>query len=190
MKFTLDNNCIIAITNNEPAADPIRRLALAHSKGQAEVAVLGISASERQQGGRYLEHISEFRAMLNANGLGHLTIYKPTAIRGMTFWDWAAWATEETLSLERQIHDVMFPASEFDWQTVASAAGEELESTAGPAYRRYRNKRCDVQGMLAHIMNGGDIFVSSDGHFLDRREALIRLGARDVLCPLDAMAAI
>lgn len=190
MKFTLDNNCLIAVANDEPAAAPIRRLAQAHSDGRAEVAVLGISASERQRAGQYLQNIDEFRSMLSSISLGHLAIYRPTAIWGMTFWDWAVWASEESMALERQIHNAMFPQSEFEWHIVALNAGEDIESTTGPAYRKWRNLRCDVQGVLAHILNGGDVFVSSDSDVLKNRQALIALGANKVLCPAEAVALI
>lgn len=190
MKFTLDNNCLIAVANDEPAAAAVKALAQAHAAEKAEVAMLGISASERQTGGRYLQNIGEFQSKLVSIGLGHLTVYKPTGIWGMTFWDWCVSASPESMSLERKIHDSMFSPSEFEWRTVASAAGEAVESQNGPAYRRWRNRRCDVQGMLAHILNGGDVFVSSDNHFLGNSRSLIALGAGQVLQPSAAAALI
>ncbi|SDG96444.1 hypothetical protein [Pelagibacterium luteolum] len=190
MKFTLDNNCLIAVANDEPAAIDIKAVAQAHATGKAEVAMLGISASERQAGGRYLQNIGEFRSKLESIGLGHLTIYKPTGIWGVTFWDWCVYASPESMSLERQIHDAMFPPSEFEWEAVASASGEAIEATTGPAYRRWRNRRCDVQGMLAHILNGGNVFVSSDNHFLRNTQSLMELGAGEVLQPSVAAAMI
>lgn len=190
MKFTLDNNCLVAVANDEPAATAIKTLAQAHATGKAEVAMLGISASERQAGGRYLQDIGEFQAKLISIGLDHLTIYKPTGIWGITFWDWCIAASPESMALERKIHDVMFSPSEFEWQIVASAAGEAIEAQNGPAYRKWRNRRCDVQGMLAHILNGGDVFVSNDNHFLRKRRLLRALGAGEILQPSTAAALI
>lgn len=183
MKFTLDNNCLIAVANDEPAAAAVKTLAQAHAVGKAEVAVLGISASERQAGGRYLQNIDEFKSNLKSIGLGHLNIYKTTGISGITFWGWSFYPSPEQIFLERKIHDIMFSPSEFEWQDVASVAGEEIECTTGQAYRKWRNRRCDVQGMLAHILNGGDVFVSSDNHFLRNSNSLIALGARTILPP-------
>lgn len=186
MRFTLDHNCIIALANGEPAAPHIKRLADAHTDGIAEVAVLGISASERQLGGRYLDSILEFRSRLSQLNLGNLTIHKPTGIWGITFWGWCVHATDESEALEREIHAVMFPNTDFDWVRVALAAGEAVDRTDGPAYRKWRNRRCDVQGMLAHIMNDGDVFVSSDDHFLRNAGALTTLGAGRVVRPVEA----
>ena len=188
MKFTLDNNCLIAVAKNEPAARQIRILAQAHMDARAEVSVLGISASERQSGGGYLSDINDFRLMLDSVGLGHLAIYKPTGICDVTFWDWSVWSTDESMALEQRIHDILFPPWQYHWQSAAAKAGEALDSTTGPAYRKWRNRRCDVQGMLAHIMNGGDVFVTTDTHFLKKRVALMSLGAGEVLEPSEAAA--
>lgn len=181
MRFTLDNNCLLAVEKREQAASDIDLLVQAHAVGKVEVAVLGISASERQLGGGYLSNIDAFRNNLDALGLSHLTIYKPTGIWGVTFNDWSVYASRESISLERQIHDAMFPSSEFEWRAVAAAAGEEIENESGKSYRKWRNRRCDVQGMLAHILNNGDVFVSNDKHFLKNIAPLIKLGAGEII---------
>lgn len=186
MRCTLDNNCLIAVANEESSSGAILELMRAHKEGRAEVAVLGISASERQPGGYYLQNIETFIEWLGSIGLGGLTIYKPTGIWGVTFWGWSDCPSEKAAALEQQIHDVMFPSNEFRWGDVAMAAGEPIDSSTGPAYRRWRNRRCDVQGMLAHILNDGDVFVSGDQHFLKNRAALIELGAKEVLSPGEA----
>jgi len=188
MKFTLDNNCIIAVEKSEPESASIRALVSAHIGNSAEVAVLGISASERQPGGGYLKSIADFHARLERAGVASLTIYKPTGIYDVTFWDWSVFVTPESAALERRIHDAMFQPSEFDWSAVAGASGEDVQSTTGPAYRKWRNRRCDVQGLLAHITNSGDVFVTSDGHFLDNATTLLELGAGRIATPSAAAA--
>lgn len=49
--------------------------------------------------------------------------------------------------------------------------------------KRRRNHTCDIDGMVAHIRNRFDVFVTEDADFLDRRDALVALGAGDVLTP-------
>jgi hypothetical protein len=46
--FTLDWNCIIAMEQKETAATAVRALVDANASGDAHVAVVAISASERQ----------------------------------------------------------------------------------------------------------------------------------------------
>ena len=72
--FTLDTNCLIAVANNEPAAGAVRALADAHTAGRADVAVVAMSASEKQQGGHYIRNFAVFRDRLVSLGLGHLNV--------------------------------------------------------------------------------------------------------------------
>jgi len=58
-KFTLDTNCLIAIDEGRPAATAVRALADAHLAGTAHVAVVAMSASEKQQHGSYLRNFDE-----------------------------------------------------------------------------------------------------------------------------------
>lgn len=57
LTFTLDTNCAIAIAIGEgrPEAKAIRALADAHARGKANVALVAITASERQKDGEPLE---------------------------------------------------------------------------------------------------------------------------------------
>ena len=53
LTFTLDSNCIIYLEHGaEPKLDA---LLAAHRAGQADVAILGISASEQGKGGVWAE---------------------------------------------------------------------------------------------------------------------------------------
>jgi hypothetical protein len=66
--FTLDTNCLIAIDEGRPEAGAIRTLAHAHSLGKADVAVVAISASEKQKSGHYIQNFTEFRDRLASLG--------------------------------------------------------------------------------------------------------------------------
>jgi len=55
--------------------------------------------------------------------------------------------------------------------------------TSGPIHPRWRNLTCDILAMVARIRHRHHVFVTEDRHFLDRREALIAPGARNVLTP-------
>ncbi len=48
LTFTLDTNCIIAVEDERPEAEHIRKLAEAHSQGVADVSLVAMSASENE----------------------------------------------------------------------------------------------------------------------------------------------
>jgi hypothetical protein len=90
--FTLDTNCLIAIEKCEPEAAEVRALADAHAAGKANVAVVAMSASEKQQDGVYIKNFEEFRERLVGLDLAHLDILKPMAYWDIGFWDWCLWS--------------------------------------------------------------------------------------------------
>jgi hypothetical protein len=57
---------------------------------------------------------------------------------------------------------------------------------------KWRNMQCDVDGLTAHIRAGHNIFVTKDEHFLreGRRQALVALGANEILTPDEALATV
>jgi hypothetical protein len=74
VSFTLDTNCIIDVAENRPGAAAIRALADAHAAGEADVALVAVSASERQPGDKYLDNFNVFQERLTALRLNHLTV--------------------------------------------------------------------------------------------------------------------
>lgn len=175
--FTLDTNCIIALENNEPAARAIRALVDAHERGDANVAVVAISASERQMDRQHLENFAGFQQRLANLGLGTLEILRPILYWDITFWDWSLGAGDKELALERQIHDVLFPAAPFLWPDFCTANG--LDAAASPLNSKWRNHKCDVLALWSHIHQARDVFVTSDGNFHaeTKKAALVVLGA-------------
>jgi hypothetical protein len=176
--FTLDTNCIIAVEKQEPAALAIRALADAHAVANAHV-VVAVSASERQKPDREIANFNQFCERLSAVGLGHLAILRPMAYWGVTFWDWSVWASDQD-QIERQLHQVLFPDVEFLWEDYCQNAGLDRRS-------RWRNYKCDVQMLWAHIHEKRDVFVTSEHRFhKSKKAALIALGANRIECPKDA----
>jgi hypothetical protein len=112
--FTLDTNCLIAVANNEPAAGAVRALADAHTAGRADVAVVAMSASEKQRGGYYLRNFAEFRDRLVSLGLGHLNVILPMGYWGISFWGHCLWPDDATKKLEHEIHSIVRRQSFWD----------------------------------------------------------------------------
>lgn len=83
--------------------------------------------------------------------------------------------------LEKVLHEVLFPAIDFLYSDFSKRHG--LDPTVALGDRRWRNAKCDVQSLWSHIFHGGGIFVTSDEDFHkpSKKEALIRMGAGDIL---------
>jgi hypothetical protein len=176
--FTLDTNCIIALERNELSTPAIRTLVDAHERGLASVAVVAISASERQKGGEQLRSFDEFRQRLCALGLGALEILRPIFYWDLAFWDWAVWAPEPEggmLTLEQKIHEALFPTTSFLWSDFCAANG--LDPASALPNSKWRNHKCDVLAIWSHISNARDVFVTHDSDFHKGGAALVSLGA-------------
>jgi hypothetical protein len=170
LKFTLDTNCIIDIDAERCNAPAVRKLADAHAAGKAHVAVVAITASEKQPDGRFLSKSEVFHDRLSALNLGHLPTIQPMAYWGVTFWNESVWAGPEEQKLASKIESILFP-----------------ENTVHEV--KARNRLCDVQVIWAHIWHKRDVFVTSDEVFHKSKQPdLIRLGAGRIMRPHEAAA--
>ena len=88
--FTLDTNCLIDVDEGREAAPHVLALAAAHARGEADVALVAVSASERQPGDTYLPRYEDFQGRVARPGLGHLPVLLGMAYFDMSYWDHAA----------------------------------------------------------------------------------------------------
>jgi hypothetical protein len=185
--FSLDTNCLIDLEEGRPNAAAVRALAEAHRNGRADVAVVAISASERQKSGSRLANFDEFKDRLAALDLTHLRILKPMLYWDVGFWDWAYWAEPDMVTLEQKIHAVLFPGVEFEWKDFCSARSRSPDAEFTDS--KWRNAKCDVQALWSHIYHGRDVFVTGDRgfHAASKRPSLLALGAGRIVSPEDAL---
>lgn len=175
LHLTLDTNAIIALEEERPAATAIRELANAHAQGRIDVALVAISASERQRAGE-IENFDTFRERLARLKLDHLSLLRPLAYWDLTFWDWCLWSDETMTELETKIHNVLFPDKAFVYPEGTS----QLPHVQRPnEYWKWRNRKCDVLALWSHIYARRDVFLTSDSNFrkVTKLPALIALGA-------------
>ncbi len=188
LSFTLDTNCIIAVDEGRPEAVAIRLLADAHSSGNAQVAIAAITASEKQVGGGRLENFADFQQRLTSLHLDHLELLRPMFYWDVTFWDWSIFSDTdpELESLEREIHETLFPAVEFLWLDYCAANGIDSNDLASGS--KWRNYKCDVQALWSHIFYKRDVFVTSDNdfHAISKRSKLKALGVHRIETPQSA----
>lgn len=186
LAFTLDHNCIIDLEDNRPAAPCIRTLLARHKVGELIVRLVAASASERQRDGGYLDNFSFFRKRLASLGLGHLQLLMPTLTLDVSYLDWCILASEEDISLQNGIHNVLFPQEAFDLQEAWSRAAPDKGREA--TTHKWQNRLLDVQTLWCHIYYNGNVFVTSDNNFFKqtKREPLAKLGATTILRPCEA----
>lgn len=162
---------------NRPDAPAVRRLADAHARGEADVAVVAISASEKQKHGLVLVNFSQFSDRLDCLQLGHLEILKPMKYWDVTFWDWDYWVEPEMDQLERRIHEVLFPKLECQWADFCRT--RHLDPNTLCQGTEWHNAKCDVQALWSHMYHHREVFVTRDANFhkMTKKSALISLGA-------------
>ena len=184
LRFTFDTNAIVDLEEGRPAAPHIRQLIDAHEHGQADVALVAISASEKQRGAP-ISNFLDFKDKLSRIGLDHLTLLKPIAHFDLTFWDWSLWSSDAIAAQAQRIHDVLFSTVPYMTTTTRDDEGDKAAE-----YWKWRNAKCDVLAMWSHINEGRDVFVTRDDNFMKatKRPALVELGAGKILTPADAVA--
>ena len=188
--FTLDSSCIDAINEGRAEVKFIRALADAHTAGKAKVAVVALSVAEKHQFGSYFDDFDAFRDHLAALDLARLEILKPMACFDISFPDWCIEPDDAMAALQKQIHDILFPQFEFDWQDYADA--NDLDPDSLSPYGDWRRHKCAVLEMWSHIHNRRDVFVTADDEFHKpaKKAALLTLGAGHIERPAEAVAAI
>ncbi len=188
--FTLDSSCIDAIDEGRAEVKFIRALADAHTAGKAKVALVALSVAEKHQFGSYFDDFDAFRDHLAALDLAHLDVLKPMAYFDISFPDWCIETDNATQAIEKKIHDILFPQSQYTWQDYADANGLDPDSLSPPG--DWRRHKCAVLEMSAHISSKRDVFVTADDDFHKpaTKSALIGLGAGHIERPQQAVALI
>lgn len=198
LSLSLDTNCVIALdevrndsTSHRAAeARAVRSLVDAHTERKADVALVAISASERQKDNEHLENFSTFQARLASLGLGHLELLNPILYFGVTFWDTSLLSGKEMHALERSIHEILFPNIPFLWPDYCAANG--VDSTVNTLDRKWKNAKCDVQAFWSHAWRKRDVFVTSDDNFHKelKKPLLIALAGGHIETPESAVGLV
>lgn len=163
--FTLDTNCIIDVAENRPNAADILKLADAHTKQKAHVAVAAVSASERQQGDYYLDSYEMFRERLETLGLGHLAEIMGIGYHAISYWNHALYPNDAMIAREVAIHGILFPIIPFQWSEFAAQTGVNVDAVKDDKAKKWRNAFCDRQMYWAHDHANRDIFVTRDRNY-------------------------
>jgi hypothetical protein len=187
-KVTLDTNLIIDLEEGRGGCDDILRLIDLNNKGNIEIFIPAIMASEKMIFGQKTKKFQDFLFLLRKLGFDRCIndsetyLLKPMAVFDVTFWDWGIFAFDEGLLLEKNIQKILFPNFEFNYQKYCKLNNiEEL-----PVNKKWINKKCDVAMMWAHIYYGNNVFLTrntKDFCKVNARNKLLTLGAKYIGTP-------
>jgi hypothetical protein len=173
-KLVLDTNCIIDLEENRAGAHHVRYLLSAWRHKSIDVAVVAVTASENQPGGRASRDVSAFEAKLNNVGLATAHHLLPLAVWDIFYWDHALWPSPDLEKLQRRIYETLFPG-----RSPCPTHEPELNSA-------WRNNLCDVMIVWSCIYHGWGSLVTRDRNFHKHSTDLAALGLQEVLYPADA----
>jgi hypothetical protein len=188
LSFTLDTNCLIDILDDRPMATYVRALGEAHRAQTADVALVSISASERQRDQSALPTFTVFENRVAEAGLAHVQQLLPMAYWGLVYWDHCIWSDEEMGRRERLIHSILFPSIPFSWADFAAANKFDSNAVESWEARAWRNAFCDRQMFWAHDHHGRDVFVTSDANFRKRLNRSAEFATARIMTPMEAAA--
>ena len=155
-------------------ATAIWELIKLHRGANIQLFVSAIPAAPHLSGKAVPENYGQFEDRLKALGIHDLPSVLPTGRNEMSFWG-AAVCGDDRDDLVETIHKI-------------------VHSTVDTLFLKSRSRTvlCDAEGLAAHIRSGHDIFVTSDQHFrkATRRQALIALGAKNILTPEEALSRV
>ena len=169
LKFTLDTNSLIDVADKRDNARYVLQLLDAHTRGEANLALVAASASERQQGedgqAVFLNNFSAFNARRIALGFGDLELLPSIARGKLSFFNRTVISSTEGVLRENKIFCVLASGFEPEWKNYAQAAGVDLSNRESKDYSKWRNKLIDAQAFWAHEHAGRDVFVTRDKKF-------------------------
>lgn len=189
MKTTLDFNCVIDLENKESLNSNLYSIIQLQEKGNIELAIPGISASERFKAGQKISNFSEFQKRIQKLSVREIEILKPMGIWNFTFYGWCIWGGIEMENLDRAIHETLFPNIPFIWREYAQK--NDLDPENQEVKGKWRNARCDSISLWCHIYYQREIFITRDNNFLKtKKERLIKLGAKSICTPDEALVTL
>jgi len=187
MRVTVDNNCLISLKTGDGEYSEIKALLDMHPN-QIILRVPAIAASENQQGGRLHTNFAQFQQFLAEIGCEGCELLNPMAYVDLWYLGHAVLPDDHMISVEREIHDVLFPDIPFGYSEYCERFG--LDSDSGAVDQKWRRAKCDVQAMWCHIYYNGDIFVTQDNNFhkATKKDRLVALGALEILRPTNCLS--
>jgi hypothetical protein len=158
----LDTNCLIDLEQGrQPHAEQLRQVLAAWRRGEFEVVLGAITASENAKPGEE-PSFEAFERLRELAGVADARLLPPMMIWEITYWDEALWTDDESEALEAKVHAILAPGLAMDDRS--------------DAYR-WLNVKCDVQLVWTAIWHRVDVLVTRDQDIVKKADALADLGA-------------
>ncbi|MFQ5799997.1 MAG: hypothetical protein ACE5H0_15075 [Bacteroidota bacterium] len=186
MRIAIDTNVLVDCEQAAARAEVLNSLARQGYPRGHELCVPAIVASERGLEGVLVKNFAEFESRLSAIGLVDVELLSPMLYLDVCFLGHALLCNDEMKVLEQEIHEVLFPSLPFVYADYCANAG--IEPAADRCDRKWRNAKCDVQVVWAHVWHQTDALVSADSnmHKTSKKSRLENLtGGRPILHPND-----
>jgi hypothetical protein len=186
MRIAIDTNILIDLEQSSARSDLLNSLARGEHPREHEICIPAIVASERGSEGRLVENFGEFESRLFAIGFDDAKLLLPMLYLGVCFLNHALLCSDEMEALERRIHEVLFPSLPFEYADYCANAG--IETVGDTLDRKWRNAKCDVQVVWAHVWHHTDVLVSADDnmHKASKKSRLEKLAnGRPLVHPSD-----
>lgn len=163
--LTLDTNCLVDVDEDRPAQGDVLSLIEAARRGEADLAMLASSASERQPGGRHFDRLADFKKRMTAIGVGDITLLRPIARHCLSFQGFGIMSEEVAVCRERLIFTTLFPTTPPRWSDFAAMSGLDQKDLRSAVAWKWRNCLGAAQAFWAHEHAKRNVFVTSDGAF-------------------------
>lgn len=184
-KVTIDTNCIIGLEEVRDYAPTINDLIDLNNRGEIELQVVAISASEKQPNGMMAPNYSLFRDRLKKNRLDSATLLLPPMILGISYMGTGKLNWREISIYRRAVHSILWPGFPEEFEDF-----EKTADTSQPGWQwKWRNRLCDTLAYACHLDAGGGLFVSNDKVFHGSKKTyLLDLFGGEISKPIDAEA--
>jgi hypothetical protein len=189
--FTLDTHYVTAPDRQAKEDEAIRALAKAHEDGRGHIAIVAVAIeSSHRPGAPLLEDFLAFGDALERHGLVKALLLPAMSYFDVAFKEYNLLPTEDMEDIEHEVHSILYPSIHYKWRDYRKA--HQIEETLPSKESPWRQAKCDVQMILAHIRHERDVFVTSAEIFhrdLKKRQ-LIALGAGAIEYPAQAVTMI
>jgi hypothetical protein len=138
-------------------------------------------ASEKLVNGKMVENFNDFKKFLEKFGFKDVEILPPLCYLDISFCDYCLLAGQDMVRLEKEIHGIMFPKTEFEYSEYCKKKGININKK--PLDKDWLNTKCDVLSIWSHIYHKKDIFITKDTDFHNNKDKLIKLGVKEILYP-------
>lgn len=191
LKVTLDNNCLIALEDLEPAADSLKTIISYHDQGKIKLCIASITSAELTRNKTAADSYNIFIERIRTLGMqcAEILVSVPSAW-AISYWGPAfQYSDKQELDLIKNIHSIMWPDTPFNHEEYRNASSGKVYKSG--IAKKWRSRQMDVLTIFSHIRNSCDIFVSANvkdfgSQGSQKRKALALLGAKQIMTPSEA----